>query len=295
MFSMNRGLSLLALAACLLVGLTACGQPLSFYKTPTSEPSRTPSLTPIPMAIMINGEGIPQAEFDAELARYQQAQTSLGQTVSQETASQAVMVNLIDTVLLEQGAAAEGFLVDEASLQARLEALARDAGGQEALTAWEAAHGYQAGDFEAALRRQMAAAWMRDQIAAAVPRSADQVHVKQILLYNEDEATAVLAQLQSGMNFADLAASYDPLTHGELGWFPQGYLFEPAIEAAAFGLQAGQFSGIVQTQAGYHLLLVVERDPTHPLSPEALLTMQEQALQEWLDQHRNVSVISPTP
>ena len=101
--------------------------------------------------------------------------------------------------------------------------------------------------FRSDLRRQMAAASMRDQIAASVPATADQVHVKQILLYNADAAQQALGYLKAGWNFNDLAAQYDPVTKGELGWFPQGYLSDPAIETAAFALQPGQYSDIIQT------------------------------------------------
>ncbi len=48
---------------------------------------------------------------------------------------------------------------------------------------------------------QIAAAWMRDQIAASVSSTAEQVHVKQILLYNEGEAQQALGLLQAGRHF----------------------------------------------------------------------------------------------
>jgi hypothetical protein len=31
----------------------------------------------------------------------------------------------------------------------------------------------------------------------------------------------------------------DPLTRGDLGWVPRGYLLDEKIEEAAFGLQVG--------------------------------------------------------
>jgi parvulin-like peptidyl-prolyl isomerase len=262
-------------------------------ETPTA--SLTPTVTPVPMAISVNGERITQAEFDAELARYQQAQAELGISVSQETAVQAVRDGYVDTLLLAQGAAQNGHVVDENMLQARIDALAGQIGGVEALAAWQAAHGYTLADFRSELRRQMAAAWMRDQVVAAVPVTAEQVHVKQILLYNEETAQTVLTQLQSGWTFPDLAASYDPLTNGELGWVVRGYLPDPAVEQAIFALQPGQYSGIVQTQAGYHIFYVVESDPARTLSPDALLTLQEKALREWLQARRDGSSVEYGP
>ena len=282
----------------LALALTACAGPSGLnlvLPTLTSTPAPTPTATPVPLAISVNGEGIPIPEFEAELARYQQAQSALGNTVSLETATKAVSDEVIDTLLLAQGAAADGYNVDDAALQSRIDSLVTQIGGADKLTAWQAAQGYTDADFRSDLRRQMAAAFMRDKIAASVPATAEQVHVKQILLYNADAAQQALSYLKAGWNFNDLAAQYDPVTKGELGWFPHGYLPDSAIEAAAFALQPGQYSDIIQTQAGYEILFVVERDPAHPLSPDARLTLQEHALQDWLTQQRNTSKILFAP
>jgi peptidyl-prolyl cis-trans isomerase C len=290
---------LLLLAILLTLILTACAIPSvgDLNPEPTTTPTitLTPTMTPIPLKVSVNGEGITVAEFEAELARYQQAQTALGNTVNLKIATQIVLDNLLNTLLLAQGAAANGQTVDDSAVQSRIDALAAQIGGPAALTTWQTAHGYTEADFRSDLRRQMAAAWMRDQIAASVPRTAEQVHVKQILLYNSDAAQQALDYLKAGSDFNSLAAQYDPVTKGELGWFPRGYLPEPAIEQAAFALQAGQFSDVIQTQAGYHILFVVERDPAHPLSPDALLTLQEHAIQAWLTQHKNESTILFAP
>jgi peptidyl-prolyl cis-trans isomerase C len=185
--------------------------------------------------------------------------------------------------------------VDDAALQARIDSLVNQLGSADALSTWEKAHGYTDEGFRSELRREMAAAQMRDQIAASVPNTAEQVHVKQILLYNSDAAQQALGYLKAGWKFDDLAARYDVVTKGELGWFPRGYLPDPEIETAAFALQVGQYSAVIQTQAGYLILYVEERDPNHPLSPDALLTLQEHTVTDWLTQQRNKSTILLAP
>jgi len=281
--------------------LCACGGSTPGLSLPSSTPTPTPALpstpseTPVPLALSVNGEGITLAEFNAELARYQSVQTALGKPVSLEQATKSVQDDLIDSLLLAQGAQGYKFNVDGALLSSRIAALTTQLGGANALAAWESAHGYTDESFRAALSREIASAWMRDQIAASVPAAAEQVHVKQILLYNAVDAQSVLAKLQAGANFNDLAAQYDPVGQGDMGWFPRGYLPEAAIETAAFALQVGQYSAVIQTQVGYHILLLVERDPARPLSPDALLTLQEHALQNWLTQRRQESSITLTP
>ena len=115
---------------------------------------------------------------------------------------------------------------------------------------------------------------MRDQIITAVPETADEVHVLQILLPTKAEADEVYSSLQSGKDFLQVASTYDPLTKGDLGWFPRGYLNDPAIEEAAFGLQPGQYSQVIQTDIGFHILYLLERDPEHQLQPDARRVLQ---------------------
>ena len=127
---------------------------------------------------------------------------------------------------------------------------------------------------------------MRDKIVTAVPKTADQVHVRQILLYNENDAIYWRNQLKGGADFDTVARIVDPKTGGELSWFPRGYLLEPKIEDAAFSLQVGQVSDIIQTEVGFDLIKVLERDPQHVLAPDAYLAMQELALKDWVASQR---------
>ncbi|NOH00652.1 MAG: hypothetical protein HND47_01085 [Chloroflexi bacterium] len=243
---------------------------------------------------VINGEYITIAEFEAELARYKAAQTGLGNTVSEEEANRIVLEDLIAQVLLSQAAREENFEVTESDLQSRIDALASQLGSADALAQWQSAHGYDDASFRFALKRSIEAAWMRDKIIADVPASMEQIHLRQILTYNEADAQAALQELNAGADFDELAARYDPVTRGELGWVPQGYLLDAGADEAVFALQAGEMSGIVATQAGFHIFKAVERGE-HPLSPDALLTVQELALQKWLAARRAESDITLTP
>jgi len=182
-------------------------------------------------------------------------------------------------------------VVDDAALEARLAQLTEQMGGEQALTGWLATNSYDANTFRDALRRSMAAAWMRDQILQSVPATAEQVHAWQILFDNPDEANQVIAQLDGGANFAQLAAQYDPATRGELGWFPRGYLLDPAIDEAVFKLEAGQHTPVLQSAIGYHIIQVIERNANQPLSPDALLLVQTQAIREWIAERRAESQV----
>jgi parvulin-like peptidyl-prolyl isomerase len=242
----------------------------------------------------VNGEYITLAEFDAELARYKLAQTSLGNTVSEEDANKAVLEDMIAQVLLAQAARELNFTVTESDLKSRIDLLAESIGGAEALSAWQSARGYDEASFQIALKRSVESAWMRDKIIADVPTSLEQIHLRQILTYNEGDARAALEQLKGGADFDELAALYDSITFGELGWVPRGYLLDAKADEAVFALQAGAYSDVIATDAGFHIFKAVERGE-HLLSPDALLTVRELALRNWVAEQRAGSEIVLAP
>jgi peptidyl-prolyl cis-trans isomerase C len=257
------------------------------------EPSPTsvqPTPTPIPLAAIINGEAITLAEYQAELARFQASIEITGTNLASESTT-IVLNELIDQTLLAQAATQNGFVVDDALVQTRMTALEDQLGGTQALQDWMAAHGYSNDEFQQALKRSVGASWMRDQIISAIPETADEVHVRQILLRSAGEADDVYAQLQSGSNFEELAAEYDPLIKGELGWFPREYLGESSIDEAAFALQPGQYSTVIETDIGYHILYLIERDANHTLEPDARQVLQVNAVENWLNERRQQSEI----
>ena len=286
----------------LALGLSACASvstpgPVPTVVVATFTPVPPPTSTSEPMALTVNGEGITVAEFDAEVQRYIAAQTALGKPVDPSTAASFVTEDFIAQLLLAQGARTNGFVLDDAALQARIEALAAQVGGAEALSAWQNAHGYSEQAFRSALRRATEAAWMRDRIITAIGSTAEQVHVQQILAYNEKGALEALSQLKGGVDFDELAASpfFDPLTRGDLGWFPRGYLLNKQIEDAAFSLEVGQYSDVIATDVGFHIVKVLARDPARPLSPDAYLALQERTLRRWVEEQKQFADVVLAP
>jgi peptidyl-prolyl cis-trans isomerase C len=247
-----------------------------------------PTQTPIPLVVQVNGEGITLQEYQAEVDRYRTAIGEAGMNIATDV-EQRVLDDIIDQVLFAQAAAEDGFVVDQSMLENRLEQLAAELGGRQFLAEWMADNGYSEEDFQRSLSRAMAAAWMRDKIIHSVPDRMDQVHARQILVFDAETAQNVLARLSSGIDFEELAYEYDPVLGGDLGWFPRGYLDQPALDEAVFALEQGETSAAIETQLGFHIIQVIEKAVERPLSPDAWLSMQVQALQSWLGERRNQS------
>jgi parvulin-like peptidyl-prolyl isomerase len=253
--------------------------------TATSEPSKPPTIDPdVPLAAIVNGQAITLAEYQTELKNARVA-SETGLIVYTE---EDVLRNMIDEVLLAQGAAEANFTTNETIVQARLDQLNLD---EQAIQDWMNKNGYTQESFEIAMERAIAATWMRDQIITTLPSTAEQVHARQILLYNADEAENIYTQLQSGTDFATLAAQYDPAAFGDLGWFPKGYLTVPELDEPVFKLKPGEYTQIIETILGFHIVQVVERDPQRPLNPNAFQTLQVQAVENWLIERRSQSDI----
>lgn len=93
----------------------------------------------------------------------------------------------------------------------------------------------------------------------------EETHARHILVPSEDEAKAVIDQLDDGADFAELAkaqsAGPSGPRGGDLGWFGPGRMV-PAFEDAAMTLKTGSYSAEpVQTQFGWHVIKVEERRP----------------------------------
>ncbi len=272
--------------------LAACGSnaPLPAANTELPTPVQV-TATPSPPVATINGEAIPQDLYEIHLAQYRAAQASSGTLLASEGVEQIVLDDLIDRLLLAQGARVGGFVLDDATTDQRLSAVIEQAGGQDAFNAWLASQGYTAEQFRKDLALEIEAGWMRAQITDGVPTSAEQVEARQILLTDSFQAERLLSQLDGGTPFDQVALNNDPQGLGYLGWFPRGYLLEPEVEEAAFALQPGEYSQVVETSLGFHLIEVLNRDPDRALSSQARLKFQTKALEDWLHQQRDQSTI----
>jgi len=78
-----------------------------------------------------------------------------------------------------------------------------------------------------------------------------------------DFAKAVLDSIKQGASFEEMAKKYseDPGSKaygGDLGFVKKG-VFYPQFEAAAFALNIGEISDVVETPVGYHIIELLER------------------------------------
>lgn len=88
------------------------------------------------------------------------------------------------------------------------------------------------------------------------------VRASHILVKTEEEANDLLSKLNDGADFGELAQEYSLCPSkrdgGDLRFFGKGMMVKP-FEDAAFSLEIGQISKPVQTQFGWHLIKLTDK------------------------------------
>ncbi|MDA0241429.1 MAG: peptidyl-prolyl cis-trans isomerase [Proteobacteria bacterium] len=90
---------------------------------------------------------------------------------------------------------------------------------------------------------------------------SSQIRASHILISPSDDATTQIndlkTQIEGGASFADLAKEHSACPSsaqgGDLGHFGPGAMV-PSFDQAAFALEVGQLSDVVETQFGLHLI-----------------------------------------
>lgn len=96
-----------------------------------------------------------------------------------------------------------------------------------------------------------------------------QVSARHILVDDEATATEVLSKIEAGEDFAELATEYskDPGsvgTGGSLGYFAKGVMVAE-FENAAFALNIGEVSDMIQTTFGFHIIKLEDKQTINQL------------------------------
>ncbi len=132
----------------------------------------------------------------------------------------------------------------------------------------------------------------------------EQVCLAHLLVETKEEADAALARLKGGESFAAVAGAVSKdqgsaARGGDLGCNNKG-LFVPEFEAAAFSATPGTPTDPVQTQFGFHVLLVNERKPApyeqaRAQAKQALDNESEGAFREFLTKAAQEAKVTVDP
>jgi foldase protein PrsA len=206
-----------------------------------------------------------------------------------------VLDQIIDTTLLHQLASQEGITAAPEDVDAEIADIQAQIQADATFADWESFLA-QNDLTEELVRSLVADEILADGLAEKHGGSSvtEQVHASHILVETEEIGQEVLDKLEAGEDFGALAAEYstDPGSKdqgGDLGWFPRGMMV-PEFEEAAFSLEPGETSGLVQSDFGYHIIRVHEKEERE-MDPTLYEQVKQQTFQAWFATQRATAEI----
>ncbi|MBX9848796.1 MAG: peptidylprolyl isomerase [Rhodocyclaceae bacterium] len=224
--------------------------------------------------LVVNGKTIPKSRVDTMIA----GQMAQGQPDSPEL-RQAVREELARREILVQAAQAKG-IDKKADVQTQVE-MARQ----------QVVIGAYLQDF--VKNNPPSEVQIRQEYEAIKARVGDKEYkARHILVQKEDEAKAIIAKLNKGEKFDDLAKqSLDPGSKergGDLGWSTPAAYVKPFADALV-ALQRGSYSKEpVKSDFGFHVILLEDsRELKLPTFEEAKPQISQRMAQQIVEKHVN--------
>lgn len=196
---------------------------------------------------------------------------------------QATLENMITMELVDQAASDANVTVTEEDVNAELETLKTQYGGEEAFNSALAQSGMTLDalkknmDLQVKMRKilepqtevtdeQISTYYEENKASFATP---EQVKASHILVETKEEADAIKKELDGGADFATLAKEKSTDTAsaangGDLGFFGEADMVEP-FSKAAFSMEINEISDPVKSDYGYHIIMKTDhKEATNP-------------------------------
>jgi len=250
----------------------------------------------------VNGVTISGADFERELNFFLDQATRQGRPISDSMLPKVrddILNNLIERELLYQTSQKEGIDVDAQAVADQLATIKKrfpnDGEFDKALSQMHLSES----DVKSQIKRDMS---IRELINKQVTqkiavtdeetksyydnnpnlfKQPEQIKASHILIKVEADASEaqkaearkeiekIQQKLKNGEDFATLAKEFSQgpsnVNGGDLGYFKRGQMVKP-FEDAAFAAKTNEVSDIVETQFGYHLILVVDKKPEQTMA-----------------------------
>lgn len=268
------------LLAGALLSLAGCDQMQSSLNT-TESGSKPDTAVTGDIIATVNGSPITQQVLDV----YRQQRAAKG--IKPDTSDDAAVLNeLVALELMRQEAVNSGAQADPV-ISATLDQLDRSTLAGAAIKSFITAN--ESSDEE-----------LRNAYDTGVGKPGKEFNARHILVETEQEAKDIIALLDGGGDFVELAKekSTGPSgpNGGELGWFGAGQMVKPFADAAA-ALENGSYTKEpVQTQFGWHVIRLEDsREGTPPpyedVKERLKIMLANQKLQKHIEQIKESATI----
>jgi peptidyl-prolyl cis-trans isomerase C len=267
-------------------------------------------------AASVNGKPISKSQYERELSMFQKRAAQKDQQLSDAdlmTVKKRILENLIDTEVLYQESQKEGVKVDKQTINKEIETIKKrfpdEAAYKKALKGMDVSEKEIRAQIQRGLAiNQLINTNVRQKITVTEeesknfynnnpnlfkqPEQAKASHILIKVAPDAEESKKIQARkkietvqkkVRQGEDFGLLAKanSEGPSAQrgGDLGYFGRGQMVKP-FEDAAFALNVGEVSKIVETQFGYHLIKVFDKKPARTIPYKEVQLRLEQHLKK---------------
>ncbi len=278
-----------------------------------------------PLLVTVNGVEIHQADVDEETARlFRRFEGRVSPTQAEQMRSglaRRAMENLINKVVLLSEVSAEGIEASESEVDSLHDSFKSRFASDEEYQAGISQLALSEADLRNGLLEQIEIEALLKPVREEVAPPGDEevrafydenkesfhqeeeVHARHILLMTsegedvagKEERLRKIQELHEqltvgGADFATLAQQHSDCpssqSGGDLGWFGRGRMVGP-FEDAAFGLEEGEISGIVETDFGYH---IIRNEGHHDAKQLSFDEVKEDIAQQLLQQKEGEAI-----
>ncbi len=234
----------------------------------------------------VNGKKITEPELKTRL---EQVAVMYGYDLTNEEAKEVVVYleeqvldSLIEEKVVLQAAADRKITVKKEEVQAELDKIRNQFADDKAYTDFLAERKFTEQDLSTYLKNQLILNKLFEEETKEITATTvdikkyfdeneaefyvpEQIKASNIVVATEEAAKAVIARLDKGENFGDLAVelSIDPTAkdnRGDLGYFDKDAELVEEFKNAAFALQVGKYTKTpIQSIYGYHIILVEDK------------------------------------
>lgn len=263
----------------------------------------------------INGVIITEDEYNREIAREKEMVLMQGgqfDAAKEEEVRTRVMDSIIERELLLQESKRQGVEVSEEDIQAELDQYRAQFPDEETFQTALDEQGYTMDELMTQIEDYLfITAFINDRVYESVEvtpeeisafykenpayfTEPEQVRARHILVTYGDEsarskeealafAESLKQQLDEGADFAELATLHSECPSsargGDLGQFGKGQMV-PEFENAAFALEPGEISDVVETSFGFHIITVTEKTAGVLVPEDSVTDMIESYLKQ---------------
>ncbi len=266
------------------------------------EPAETVETSPDTVMAVVNGDKITQADVDKEIQPQLERLSSMGQggpradKMKQQLRKRGLEMIIMQKLLTEK-VEEKNIEISQDEIDEKFAEIAEQSGrSMDEIKQQAMQHGMSAADMDDKMKMGLAVEKLIEKEMEGSIENADEEEAKAFFEENKDKyskpemvkashilistrelkddaekaeakkkAEEILAKIKEGGNFEELAKEYSDCPSksqgGDLGFFPKERMV-PEFSEAAFALEPGEISDVVETQFGYHIIKVADqKDP----------------------------------